>query len=465
MASKKLTKLFKLSVNTRKALFTPLTICVFAIASNANSEEVESKSSKQNLFEDITYGFSNVVYDVVRETKEVVVKPTDKFEEYSQGLAKVLKEAKPHIDVRYRYEFVSQDTKKEAKASSLSTKFGIETGKFKGLYAFLEGENISYLGAEAFNNTLNGKTKYATVPDPDTTEINQAFLGITTIPNTLLKVGRQTVDMGSRRFIGSQDWRQNETTYDAVVVQNSSLEDFIFSFSHIINQNNEFGDDSAQGDVDLNANAGELQYNGFKYSSITPYLYFIEDKDTQTNSNSTIGIILNGKNKIAKDTYIIHSVEYANQKDFASNSNNFNLDYYRLSAGVKWKGLTISGGREVLDGDGTTGLITILGANHGFNGWEDKFSTTPANGLEDTYVTLEYKFKDISKYINGIKMAAQYHSFKAENTGVKYGEEFDLKFSKQFFENYLFTVYYETYNADTFSKDTDKIIGELKFKF
>jgi hypothetical protein len=417
------------------------------------------------MLRDLTYGFTDIVYEVTREARDTVTKPKDKLKDYSSGLVKMLKEAEPHIDIRYRYEFVNQETKKEAKASTISTKLGIKTGKYEGFYAYIEGENVGYIGSERFNNTINGKTKYATVPDPDATEINQAYIGITTVPNTLLKVGRQTVDMGSGRFIGSQNWRQNETTYDAVVLQNASLDDTIFSYSHIIKQHNEFGDDSPNGNEGVNVNAVEVNYTGFEYSSITLYAYFIEDDDVNTNSNKVLGVIFNGENKIYDSSYFLHSIEYGKQTDYANNSNNFDLDYFRFSAGIKWGNIALTGGREILDGDGTTGMITLLGENHGYNGWEDKFSTIPVNGLEDTYVTLEYKIKGINKYIDGIKMGAQYHNFKAQNGGAKYGEEFDLKFSQQFFEDYVFTVFYETYNADTFSKDTDKVIGELTYRF
>ena len=86
-----------------------------------------------DLFEDFTYGFSNTVYDVLKESKDVLVDPEAKVSEYGEGLTKMLQEATPHIDIRYRYEFVNQDTKKEAKASTISTKLGLKTGKFKGV--------------------------------------------------------------------------------------------------------------------------------------------------------------------------------------------------------------------------------------------------------------------------------------------------------------------------------------------
>ena len=40
-------------------------------------------------------------------------------------------------------------------------------------------------------------------------------------------------------------------------------------------------------------------------------------------------------------------------------------------------------GFERLEGNGTVALQTPLATLHAFNGWADKFLSTPANGLRD----------------------------------------------------------------------------------
>lgn len=395
----------------------------------------------------------------------LVALPCAHANDLHENLSDALANGKVNLDARYRYEFVDQDSKREASASTIRTRVGFETGELYGVYAKIEGENISYIGGERFNNTLNGKTSFATVEDPDTTEINQLLLGINSLPDTQIKFGRQVLAMGSGHFIGSQDWRQNQTTYDALSVSNESIKDTIISYSYIANQHNYLGDDSVNGEIDLRTHALDVTYQGFAFSDITPYAYFIEDKDTPANSNRMVGVFLAGENKINDDFTFTHNAEYAVQSDYENNPNNVDLAYYHIEPGIKWKTLTLTLGYESLEGDGTTGFITILGDNHNFNGWVDKFNTIPADGLEDRFITLSYKVKGLHDYVDGTKLFAGYHQFDSENTNVELGDEWNFKISKTFAEHYTPSIYYEAYNKDTFSKDTQKIIGQIEVKF
>lgn len=86
-------------------------------------------------------------------------------------------DAKPILDVRYRYEHVDQDNALEhANAQTLRTRVGFQTGKWYGLSALVEADNVSRLGDAAYNSTRNGQTDYSVVADPDGSEINQALL-------------------------------------------------------------------------------------------------------------------------------------------------------------------------------------------------------------------------------------------------------------------------------------------------
>ena len=57
-------------------------------------------------------------------------------------------------DFRYRYEFVDQgNLPKDARASTLKNKTGVESGFFHGFRAGIEGEFVVNVGPEDFNNT------------------------------------------------------------------------------------------------------------------------------------------------------------------------------------------------------------------------------------------------------------------------------------------------------------------------
>ena len=99
---------------------------------------------------------------------------------------------KPVLDLRYRFELVDQDNLSEdAKAHTVRTRAGFETGRFHGLGAGADFEWIEALGSERFNSTVNGRTQFPVVADPDDLALNQLYLvSDGTIPKTRLKVGR-----------------------------------------------------------------------------------------------------------------------------------------------------------------------------------------------------------------------------------------------------------------------------------
>ena len=385
---------------------------------------------------------------------------TDLFKEYAPSLSDYIT---PLFDINYRYEFVDQYSKKNADASTFSTRFGFETKKYRGFQFLVEGEHVGLLGNDTYYSTVNGKSKFAKVPDPEVTELNRLSLSTDIIPQTNITVGRQHVAMGSKRFIGSQNWRRNHTTYDAVTISNTSLPDTKISYAYIMKQHNNLGYDEG-GNIDTETHAVDVQYSGLPFTDITPYMYLIEDEDTATKSNATYGVYLSRKNKISNNLYTLHDLEYARQSDYQNNTNSFDLDYYRIDGGVKWNNISARVGFSSAEGDGTTGVITHFAANHKFLGWEDKFLTIPADGIEDTYVELAYKLKGTDTIFDGLKLVGQYHDFNAENSGDHYGEEFDFKIAKQITPHVNMALYYETYSADTFSKDTDKVIFQLGFE-
>ena len=116
---------------------------------------------------------------------------------------KALTEGKPILDARYRYEYVDQDgLADEANAHTVRTRLGYETGKFKDFSALLEFENITDIGGEHYNDTINGKATYPTVADPEDTALNRLQLTYTGLPDTALVLGRQNIVLDNQRFVG-----------------------------------------------------------------------------------------------------------------------------------------------------------------------------------------------------------------------------------------------------------------------
>ena len=152
------------------------------------------------------------------------------------------------LQLRYRYENVDQDgISKQARASTLRTVLGYETAPLSGFSGLIEFEDVSVIGNDLYNDTLNGVTDRPVVADPDGTEINQSYLKFEN-DDWLAKLGRQRIVLGNHRFVGDVGWRQNEQTFDAFSVAVDAPGEIEGFYAYVHNVNRVFGDNSPMGD-------------------------------------------------------------------------------------------------------------------------------------------------------------------------------------------------------------------------
>jgi len=374
---------------------------------------------------------------------------------------------KPSLDARYRYESVSQEnTLKAANASTLRLRFGYETGEFKGFGMMLEGEHLSVVGTDNYNSTTNRKTTYSIIADPEFTEVNQAYLSYSGIPDTKLKYGRQRLALDNQRFIGNVGWRQNEQTFDAFTVVNKSLPATTITAGYIYNANRVFSDQAKfpattfanTGNAKMKSPILNVSYKGWSVGEIVGYGYLLDYTDFATNSIQTWGLRLKGDKAIADGMKFLYTAEYASQSDYKKNPADYRVDYAFLEAGLSKGAHSVKLGYELLEGNGTKSFQTPLATLHAFNGWADMFLATPANGLKDAYL-------GAGTALYGVKLDAVYHDYRADQGNARYGTEWNFQATKPIDKKYLVGIKYASYNAKTFSVDTDKfwLWGEAKF--
>ncbi|TVP92180.1 MAG: hypothetical protein EA348_02670, partial [Pseudomonadaceae bacterium] len=205
---------------------------------------------------------------------------------------------KPGLELRYRFEHVDQDNAlSNANASTLRTRLNYATGSFQNLSAFVEFDDIRVIGPTRYNNASgrsSARTDYSVVADPSSTEVNQAYLTFSGIDATTLRLGRQRIIYDNARFIGNVGWRQNEQTYDAFSLVNTSLADTTFSYAYIDQVNRIFGKDSPIGETDMRSHLMNLGYDGLAIGKLSAYGYFLETPDTPAASNRTLGLRFSG---------------------------------------------------------------------------------------------------------------------------------------------------------------------------
>ena len=388
-----------------------------------------------------------------------------------EALFDAIKAGKLSIDERYRYEYVDQDgIAEEANASTLRSRVGWKSGSFYGLTLGVEFEAVTNVFGDEFNNTINGKTQFPVVADVKSHELNQLYMQYSGLPGTVAKIGRQVITVDNHRFVGHVGWRQNNQTFDAAMVKNTSIPGVTLTYGYIDKVNRIFGNDSPNGDWDSESHILHAAVKVKGVGVVKGYGFLLDfDEDSPANSNASYGISLKGKREYAG--YGLHYyAEYAHQEDYGSNTLEYDADYYHLALGVSKSGLKTTVGYEVLgaDDDSAGRFRTPLATLHKFNGFADKFLGTPEAGLEDFYVDVTYKVKNAPGQLsifNGLLLKAQYHDFKSEEGSIDYGTEFDFYAKMPLRRGVYVEAKYANYNADQFATDTEKFIMGVGWKY
>lgn len=379
-------------------------------------------------------------------------------------------DAKPVLDARYRFEFVDQDGRsRDAKANTVRTRAGLETGRFYGLGVGFDVEWIEAIGSEKFNDTINGKTQYPVVADPDDEQVNQLFIvSENTVPDTMLKLGRQRIIWDNSRFIGNVGFRQNEQTFDAFRGSVSAIPNTELEYVYLDEVRRIFGTDSPQGDFGLSSHGIRGQFTGFDAVTITPFALLLDyDPSSQAGLDSqSYGVLLGGSQALDDDWTVLYEGSLAYQEDYADNPANFDLWYYRIEPGIAYDGFKLKAGYEVLEGDGTNAFQTPLATLHKFNGLTDQFLTTPPDGLEDLYLSFDAPLPG-EGWLDDLTFKAGYHQYWAEKGGSHYGWEWDAGIFKKIttdFGSFNLGAQYASYDADNFASDTDKLWLTVQFQ-
>lgn len=368
-------------------------------------------------------------------------------------LISALQAGNTSLSLRLRHEYVDDDAFDDnANASTLRTRISYRSAPWRGLDLIVEFDHVGHLLDDRFNDTRNGNTTLPLVADPKGADLNQAALRYR-IGNYSVTGGRQRIIFDNHRFIGSVGWRQNEQTYDAVLLSAKPLTDLQLHYAWVDNTRRIFGPEAGNppGSLISNHHLFNAQWNRHKPATLGAYLYALDFADASALSSRTTGVYLRGETGLRSVT-IDYRLEAARQSDHADNPNAYDADYLLLSAGARFGGIRLGIAQETLGADDTAGIAmqTPLATLHAFQGWTDKFLNTPASGIRDLYVS-------IGGTVQGIDLLAVWHRYKSDLGNSRLGTEWNLQASIKFADRYTLTAKYADYRADDFSTDTRKI--------
>lgn len=378
-----------------------------------------------------------------------------------QTLVQALSAGKTTVNFRLRSEQVDDDLfARSAHAGTLRSRLTYASAAWQGWDLNLELDHVAHVSDDKFNSTRNSKPFLPQIPDPDGADLNQANLRYRQGAATFT-VGRQRLLRDNQRFVGGVGWRQNEQTYDAVSVGYKVSDAIQIDYAWVNSTRRIFGPDAGNPPPALDSNHHLLNAAWQVNSGLRAgaYLYALEFHDSALLSSNTAGVFVQGTSAV--DGFALdYRLEVARQQDNKNNPRDYSTDYYLGSVGATFGVTKIAAAYEVLGADASANVAmqTPLATLHAFQGWTDKFLTTPANGMRDTYISAQHK-------IGKVDLMAVWHDYKADRSSVRYGSEWNLQASTSINANLSLMLKYADYQADKFGTDAQKLwlMAEARF--
>jgi hypothetical protein len=394
--------------------------------------------------------------------KPAPVASTNAVDDFFNGkIPDALAKGKFNINVRLRYEQVDEEgaaaITKNSYAPTIRTRFGYTTAPLYGFQGMLEAVNVSALGPEHNYNAAgsNGQGVRPVVADPPLTRLDQAWLGYNYENYFKAKVGQQQINLDNQRFIGDVGWRQNMQTFDAATVGSEPVKDLNLYYGYVWDVHRVFGDvnglPAANTDFDSRSHLINVSYSGWKYGRFVGYTYLLDLHNAagDANSSATYGGYFAGQAPVTDKVLLDYRAEFAWQTDYADSPLRYGTEYYDLEAGANIKPFAFGAGYEDLgssENDASpagprASFRTPLATLHAFNGWDDVFLNTPANGLRDLY-----GYAQVTLPAN-IPLRFVFHKYDADYGGAGYGQEYDVMVSRKFGKNWTALVKYAYYQG------------------
>jgi hypothetical protein len=342
------------------------------------------------------------------------------------------------LGARARIANVTADN--NARAMSFLLRLRAESEWTPQLSTLFELDHVELAWQDEFSNGefFNDRP---VVPDVAGTDLNQVLLRYSPTNTVQLSLGREAINLGNERFVGTNGFWQNEQTLDTAGFNYEFGFASNFLYRYVDNANRITGNNSgkklASSDTNFDTNNGlrpvaflgdhdhdtHLLFAEFKewdYSQVQAYYFDMDIKDAIALSNKTLGFRYEYTGRRNNLRTLAHG-ELALQERTEIN-NDAILQYYDLGAGIGYRANEISINYQRLGENNGTSFVTPLASLHNDNGWADKFLSTPSSGLRDYEV--QYIWRR-----NPIKIDARYHYFHTDSNNSKLGEELDIDFS------------------------------------
>jgi len=314
----------------------------------------------------------------------------------------------PLADARLRYEHVEQDgLPQDSDAVTVRLRTGVQA-TLGSWSALVQAQGNLAILPDYFDGLHGPATLRPLIADPDSVAIYRAQLRYTT-SGAAITAGRQVIQLDDERFVGAAQIRNNGQTFDAVRAELTPVKGLKADVSYIwsvrtVNgiegrgaRPTAIGGDTVLAKLGWDSPVGKL----------TGFAYLIDEDEVAVQnyrlSSQTYGGRLAGTRAIGT-AKLAYQLSYARQSDYHRNPNRYAANYWLADLSLDLNGPKLGGGYEVLGagsgasaGNAYASFQTPLSSVFKFQGWADKFTTTPADGIRDAYASAGWGWKQIGR--------------------------------------------------------------------
>jgi hypothetical protein len=361
------------------------------------------------------------------------------------------------MDFRLRYTNIEQGNKPlKADVTTLRFAPGVEVKLSPELTLKLELIHTDFIGPRRFNDaTKNVPSPYPVLPDPRYTGHNQATLTWTPTADLQFIAGRQAVKIGNERHISNDNFRQIPQLFDGLLTHWTPFNNGTLLAGYFPQMRSRLGSEEQ-----AKLGVFELALNPAKDLSTTLYAFRHQPEASLGNyfqyhvkdiSNLTLGGTVDYSLALGPVRTMLNA-EYARQTAIAGGSPEVAANYYRVGAGASLADWTVRADHENRASNaGRYGFQTVLSDYYAYNGNSLVFYAVPVDGLRDTWATLRYERGPFS-------MLHEYHWFRSDFGGKKYGRELDLNFTYNWTKQWYSRAQWAHYmKQDAGHVDVDKV--------
>lgn len=378
----------------------------------------------------------------------------------------IAQQVTPLAEARLRHEHVEQAGLSEVSdALTARVRAGVQVSEHR--WSVLAETQGSLAPIGNYNDGLQGQsTQRPLIADPQNIALYRAQLQYRS-PELTITAGRQRIALDDERFVGAAAFRNNAQSFDAVRAELTPLNGVKADLTYAWGVRTIWGIDGAGARQQAIAGGNIFATLGVAtpIGTLTGFAYLVDQDEALVQgyrlSSQSYGARLAGSRTFGTTT-VAWTASHARQSDLHRNPIDYAADYWLADLAADLGGPRIGAGYEVLgasDGTALTSFQTPLGSVFKFQGWTDRFSPDPPDGVRDFYASAGWGWKQLGP-VQAVVLTAAYHRLRSDRLARNYGDTLDL-LAQARLRRTTASIRYAAYFADLFATDLRKLWLQL----